>query len=72
VGDNPYTPIAKIDRQLLEDAIKADPIIILVTRRTESAEELRVRFAAIGKVYGPAQIKSFATGTITVPLLILK
>jgi hypothetical protein len=72
VGDNPYAPIEKIDRQLLEDAIKADPIIVLVTRRTEFAEQLRVRFAAIGKVYGPAQAKSFAAGTIIVPLLILK
>ena len=69
---NPYTPIAKIDGRILIDAIKANSIVVLVTRRAEFAEQLRLRFAAIGKVYGPAQTKSFAAGTTTVPLLILK
>ena len=69
---NPYTPIAKIDGQILADAVKANSIVILVTKRSEFAEQLRARFAAMGKVYGPAETKSFAEGTTTVPLLILK
>jgi len=69
---DPYTPITKIDGKILTDAIKADSIIVLVTRRAELPEQLRKRFAAMGKIYGTARNKSFTAGTITVPLFILK
>jgi len=69
---NPYTPIADIDRRVLEDAVKVNAIIVLVTRRPELAEQMRSRMAAIGKTYGSPQTKSFTAGTLTVPLVVLE
>jgi hypothetical protein len=64
--------IVDIGVERLHDVIRHDPIIVMVTQSSEIADRLRLRFADLGKEFGPTQQIQIGQGVVRFSLQILK
>jgi hypothetical protein len=64
--------ISEIAVERLRDVIHHDPIIVMVTESSQIADQLRQRFADLGREFGPTQQIRINQGVVKFSLLILK